>query len=360
MLRFYIFILLLIFIGVFLLKKNKYSREIYFYLTFFVFFFVSAFRSMWVGTDTPSYYLLYGRINAFYSVESIQGHMESGFMYFCKLLSFISEEPQFLLIVTSFIMLFFVFRFIHKYSNLFLLSVLIYVCDTFLFNLTGMRQSLAMVLVVYSFDYILKKNFYYYCLIILLATMFHKSALLFLPVYFLFNIEINLKKIIYIISFSAIAANFFQYTQKIIFFLFPSYIGYTDSVWFGEAKLATILKLIMNFIVFITSYYFYSKQKIFLSKKQIQFYNILLWLSLIGSCISMLSIKATLFSREILYFTFFNIVLLPNSIHSFRKKKVMIFVSVSTIMFFILYAGICLYYRPTWFGVIPYTFCWEI
>jgi hypothetical protein len=54
-----------------------------------------------------------------------------------------------------------------------------------------LRQGIAMGIIWFSIGYILKKDFLRFGFLIILAFLFHKSAIIFLPIYFIANIKFN-------------------------------------------------------------------------------------------------------------------------------------------------------------------------
>lgn len=71
-----------------------------------------------------------------------------------------------------------------------------------LYNLSGMRQSVAISIFLLSINYIYKKDFLRYALLIFLATLFHTSAIILLPVYLLgvMNFKTNIPMAICMLS----------------------------------------------------------------------------------------------------------------------------------------------------------------
>ena len=69
-------------------------------------------------------------------------------------------------------------------------------------SLNFIRQCIAIAIFLYSIEYIKKKKFIPYLLIILLASTFHKSMLIMIPVYFIARIAVNWKSLL---TWSALA-----------------------------------------------------------------------------------------------------------------------------------------------------------
>lgn len=79
------------------------------------------------------------------------------------------------------------YSFIKKYvpPDYYWFAVFLYVFtpELMLYHLSGMRQSVAISIFLLSINYIYKKDFLRYALLISLATLFHTSAIILLPVY---------------------------------------------------------------------------------------------------------------------------------------------------------------------------------
>jgi hypothetical protein len=117
-----------------------------------------------------------------------------------------------LLLLIAVIAIFLKFRFIEKYSIYPFFSVLIYYSRVFLAQDMGqMRQGLAMAIILFSMDSILNKNFKRFLFIIVLACLFHLSAILFFPIYFIANRKFSKKTISAVILLATVFAVFFDF-----------------------------------------------------------------------------------------------------------------------------------------------------
>lgn len=117
------------------------------------------------------------------------------------------------------------YRFIKKYVDVryYWLAVFIYVFDPqfMLIQASAMRQSLAIGIFLFSIDYIYKKDLIRFAVCIGIASLFHSSALILLPVYLLGYINVKVNK------FTGIAL----FGIFISLFLFPSiFTIYVNSI----------------------------------------------------------------------------------------------------------------------------------
>lgn len=142
-------------------------------------FYVSRFRVM-------DYYDSFGAYCEEYLVEKKFLFSETGYWLFCWVLHWFSSEEQFLIFVHAAVVTILVFRFIYKHVDNVPLGVMSYLClGQYTFNMTGMRQAMAMSLCLMAVTYIKERRFKAFLLMVLVAMQFHKTAIAFLPAYFL-------------------------------------------------------------------------------------------------------------------------------------------------------------------------------
>lgn len=345
----FIILLLLLFIS-----SSFLTRRLYICVSGMFLLLLASLRSRWVGVDTPGYHLMYNLLQTD-AVTEVSTHMEKGFLYFNKFLLFFSGDSQLLFFISSAIMLGAVFYCFYKYSRFIGLSVFLYATDYYFFHLTGMRQGLAMAILLFSVPFIKQKKWGWFMALVFLASTFHSSALLFLIFYPLSKRPCNAKTVGISLLVAIFCIGLFPSFSNLMFKLFPTYLSYSESVWFGnEVKLASIMKILVAVIVFLFSWFTWRN----ISRERQEENKLFVHASLIGLCIMLISVRATLLEREAIYFSFFNTILLPNMLvyHTVKIRAILI---LAIIILFSLYTIITVVYRPDWYGVIPYTFFWE-
>jgi transmembrane protein EpsG len=130
------------------------------------------------------------------------------------------------------------YRFVVKYipKNLYWLAVFIYVFTPsfLLLQSTAMRQSVGVMIFIFSIDYLIKKRFLPYLLLILLASLFHYSAIFLIFVYPLiyFNKKIQiLSGVFLILSYFLLfllSKNLAPLFKDLLLNLNDKYSAYTD------------------------------------------------------------------------------------------------------------------------------------
>lgn len=165
------------------------------------------------------------------------GSMEIGFLWYMKFLSLISNDFIIVLIVSSLIMLCCYYKTILTYSPYTYVSILLLLVTVFDQSIFVLRQHLAMALLTLSWDSIINRNYRRFGVFIIIAFLLHRTALVFVPLYFLYNIE-NKKKYILALLISCLV---FGFSYIIILRYFSSlmsrdYSGYIDNVRYEGAN----------------------------------------------------------------------------------------------------------------------------
>ena len=352
--QYYLLLMVVSIQGLLCLKNNN---KVFLFITFFELFVISGFRAWHIGNDTIRYIHVF--IANVFSFDLSHSHMEKGYLLLNKTLSFFTDNPQAILVITSFCILSGVFYFINKYSKFIFLSTLLFIILYFSTTLNIIRQCMALALILFSLNFVIKRQFIQFLLCCLLAITFHTSSIIAILLYFIYPLNIKMKNIITILVMAIIIFVFIAPFLERIVLLFSKYRVYMGNILLGEGiKIASILKTILNFFIFLfcfISYFFiYSDKKN--NEKFIIRPQFLVMMSLIALSIQFISIRSILLEKISLYFSIFNIISIPSFINCYSKQNKII-LSFLFIAFFILYSTIILIYRPEWNRVLPFEFC---
>jgi len=205
---------------------------------------------------------------------------------------------------------------------LFLFIVLGFYFSTF----NGIRQWIAIAVFMYSFKYIKQKELLKYLICIIVASLFHITAILLLPAYFLFKLNIKDKYKIIIIGLTFVVFKVINFNNLIalIFkkFAFSFYVRYFVSGVDLTQSVGSFLPILLSFGMFMF-YVLFEKNltpKISLEKYE---YNKTLCFYIVLFAIT--NTVNNLFSRFSYYFIPFIMYLLPDffTIFSRKYKKLM-------------------------------------
>lgn len=180
---------------------------------------LSAFRYE-IGTDYETYVQIYNQIPPISSIFTNLPFIEPGFYYLGSIFKSLGlESPTFFFTIS--IISFSVLKNALKrfnYSNL-LAALLVYFSFFYLsFHMNVIRHGIMASFVWLAFSYIPEKNFKLFFLYILIGISFHISAIIFIPAYWLLNMNIRYKDLRIIIPLAIIISFIpvFQILSKLI------------------------------------------------------------------------------------------------------------------------------------------------
>ena len=176
------------------LRQNNYKN--YLILCGFLIAALSSLRSPYVGTgDNYAYMRRYEILQNYENFKSYYNeHMadydllssEAGYYYTMWLFGHFLKDGQWVFVISSLLVTVATCRFIRRNSVDIPLSLVIYVClGLFTFNLNGMRQAMAMSICLFAYEYAKERKLTPFVLTVLLAMLYHKTAMCFFPMYFL-------------------------------------------------------------------------------------------------------------------------------------------------------------------------------
>ncbi len=183
--------------------KNKNAKILLFLLSIAPPVFISTFR-YGVGTDFFGYRTSYfSIIENCHDISSILSYYQEPLHVVINLIAYhLFNSYTGFLFLSSFIFMFFSFKGIIKYADKVPIpfSYFIYLLVMFSPFLNGVRQLIAVAIFFNAYKYIFERKFWKYLLIIIFASLFHKSALLCLPLYFVWSDEGKNNKLFYLVE----------------------------------------------------------------------------------------------------------------------------------------------------------------
>ena len=145
-----------------------------------------------VGTDTGAYISSFkntipNNLKDFFLTTDYEG--DWGFNLFQTVIKQVfGNNPQCMIFICSFITIGCIFVVFYKYSDCLELAVFYFIAaGNYLVTMNGIRQYLVSAILFLAFPLVIKKKWKsYFALVLVLSTM-HKSALIFIPLYFVIN-----------------------------------------------------------------------------------------------------------------------------------------------------------------------------
>lgn len=180
-------ILILVFGYLFRADKKKFLRA-----SFIILFVLMAFRNATlVGNDSAtSYYVEFLGIKRAESFEI--SWPNPGLPLVMKVIQFFTGDYQWVIIITAIWVCFAYYRLLVKYSENAFISVMWFMGMLFYtFMFSALKQAWAMSFLCFAFDAIFEKKPVRFLLLVVLASLFHFPALVFLLAYWIAKFKIN-------------------------------------------------------------------------------------------------------------------------------------------------------------------------
>lgn len=354
--QFYLLIAVIFVQGLLLLRWGKAGKWIFAVLCFVELAFIAGFRDWSIGNDTRNY------VNAFILSmdypQLLKSHMEIGYLWFNRFLTNFTTNPQMLLITTSVFIVGVWTRFFYKYSVSFLISMLLFVILEYTGTLNVIRQEVAICMILLAIPFIIRRQFFLFLAVIMLAVSVHYSSILAIGLYFLYPLPFKIRYVPWLLIATVIVLVFLAPLLNEVISITGRYESYMGNILMGEeTKLASIAKLAIQAIT--TSFLLISYQYVMPKNKDIPSslpLPFLLWCSMVALCLQFVSIRGTVLERLISYFAMFNYISIPYFVRCY-PRRIRFLVVFGLLFCFILYKSIIFIYRPEWNYVLPFKFC---
>lgn len=202
-----------------------YPKRTLFFLSFMPLYLISAFR-YGVGVDFHSYTWIFNALN----VTGEETHVEGLYIALNRLIGFFSTNPAGLFIVTSAIILvFFALGIYENSDNLTLTLFLFITLGYFFYSMISIRHFMALGIYFYAQKFMKRQEFFPFLALILLASGFHKIALIAIPIYFVFTQRYKVSHFAIMFSVLVACAVLNRYVLELIFMFV--YSAYRNSIY---------------------------------------------------------------------------------------------------------------------------------
>jgi len=207
----YIFLLIIFIILAISFSRDPKSKaaNLFFILSLCLLFVFTVLRNEKIGADTKTYYM--GFIDIYNKgIESSFPYIfnwEIGYILYNKLITFFSHSYYAFTISVSFPIYISLYFFIKKYSPNPFVSLMVFICMGFYQqSMFVIRQWLAITVCLFSTKYVINRSFWKFVILMVLAFLFHRTALIFVPLYFVYGFTINEKTLLFYFAASILIA----------------------------------------------------------------------------------------------------------------------------------------------------------
>lgn len=308
---------------------------------------VSGLRFM-VGTDYITYAILYNDANTFSVGSSWVKDLEIGFILLCKMCYFFTKTPFLMFFVTSLIINAMVVLSLRNNSNNFWLSCYLYITTNLYystFNTT--RQSIALAILFLGTGFLMRKEMWKYFVCVGIASLFHISAIIMIPVYFVVHFRAWSPFMWFLALADVLVLIFYdQFVSLIFVFLENTHYSEYESTMLLAAEGANVLRIFVFLAPLLLAFIF--------RKKISQAYpnsNVIINMCFIGLLIMLIASKQIYFARVSQYFNVYILFLVPFLISVFKDRRLRAVVTIVIMLCFLAHSYVLL---PRDSDVLPY------
>ena len=374
MVEYIIMLIMIIILGI-IVQPNRTStrKKIYIIVSFGSMAILAALRKYTIGIDLELLYAPAFENIAKMGWESLSLiEMETGYVYFCKLLTLISQDVQVLIIVTSIFIYSIYGWFIYKNSKNVIISTTMFIfLSLFFMSMNIVRQEIAVAIILIAYEFLKKNKKIVSIALIILATTIHASAIICLLIFIpLYGKEFKKKYLIIsvivimllLVIYKPLLTGYSVIADKLNISNNKDYSTYLESETYGvgNVNLNTISTILFAILVYVLGYYYITYLNKEEDKEQKKVQSFYLFTTMFYSIVTIVSIKMTIISRLSYYFIPFVLLILPEclSISKNKYNKQLIIVLIYGVMmakYFYIFFNLA----DVLFGVMPYEFFWE-
>lgn len=296
-------------------KKYKRRRGCWLFVAALPMFALIALRGPSMGADTGVYLKFFRQIidtpwDRIFIVNDMGPQFELGFVVFEKLVTYITKSSQVYQIIYSSIYLFAVVSFANQlekcnFSFLYFFATI----GTYTFMFTGVRQCLAMSICLFSYYFIKRHKLIPFLLLVILAFTFHKSAILFVIAYFIYNRKISWGNAIIYAIFGGLAFVYIDVIQE----WFNDNLDYDYGIEeTGNGFIFFAIIAIVTAFSFLMILYYEKQTKESVGLLNIGVITLILWV---------LRLVTRVAERPSFYFMFFSAAMLCYALDAVGEKK---------------------------------------
>lgn len=321
----------------------KFYNLILFLIVIFPLWFITAFRYD-VGTDYFYTYVKYFEHTGYgwkpYKYEPL-------FQLLNTVLVSLQASYVWLFAISGFIILFFIFYYIFKYSPRPLYSIAVFLCSSFFFNsLNNVRQYIAIAIAIIGFS---QKRTLKAITIMLIATLFHLTASFYILLYLVTNLIVNkpirAKKMIILSLVACVLAPIVCIVLKRIILMTP-YAYFLETSQSGYS----VMIIIVNIFIYLFALFYYDNKD-----KTYQKFTFLQLITVLCCICSVFLQNEEMWMRIIRMPAIFQLIFLPKIFLREKNKGSRIIVASSLLIVYSIYTIYTVYINGG-LEVFPYQF----
>ena len=335
------------------LNENQKQKKQYLFWMAIIIILMIGLRSPNIGSGDTLYYCNNWKYMSGLNFEQFKRaldtiDLENGYLFCVWVFSHIFKDSQMLLVLSAIFFSVSICRFVYYNCKDVVFPFLVFNClGLFFFIVQGLRQALAMCICLWAFEKIKKDQHFKFIVLVLIAMLFHASAIVFFSIYVLRYMKIKFSHIV-----------FFSIALLIGINLLPQIFGLMNNVLNDDYKIGSeaesggFVAILIYLCIIVFALITREKNEL----KDEKNYDVFIYMAIIGAfALLARNTISDIAERVGYYFAFSQIVLVSNGI-ALQKEE-----TTKTVIVFlvtVLCLGVAVY-KSSYSVVIPYEFFWQ-
>ena len=291
----------------------------------------------YVGNDYQTYLSYYKYFRSNISIKTItQTYMEPGYVILNVIADVLFEDNYGIFLVTGIVLFGFLYMVLYKMKKQISMpmAIFIYFMTCYSFACNGVRQSLAAILVLYAYTYMKERRLWKFLCCIIMASLFHTSAILCSVFYLLVIIRPQAQKLVKIMLVGGGIISILLKNQIVAvianFSLYSSYSTWTGS---GLIHGTSFILYVVPTIVLVEIY----KGELIKNNPRYETYVTLLYVQIPFQCLGVFN---AVMERMAVYCSVVEVILIPMIYKAITNRKnktsAMIVITVWFVVYFVI------------------------
>ncbi len=265
-----------------------------------------------------------------FSWEAVLQKRDIGFNVLQMLLKLLSDDPQIMIATTAVVTNVIIVAVFYHYARLFEISMYVYIASgAFIVSMNGIRQYLTAAIVFGATKALVDGKWKLYFAVVLFASLFHLSAIILLPIYFIVRRRAWTKTTLLLLALGiGIVVGFNAFSSALFTVIGGTQYGSYET-FDGEG--ANIIRVAVYMIPLLIA--FMGREKL---RELFPGSDTIVNMSVIGAVLMIISTQNWIFARLGIYFSLYQLLLLGWIVKLFRDKDQRI-VYLALITFYLVY-----------------------
>lgn len=307
---------------------------------------LSVYKGAFEYIKSLSFFEMVERLNFISTADLIYPYnLESGYVFFNWIIGSIGFTFHDFLIIQAAVNITIISLFIYNYSKSIWMSFMLFCCLGMYNSMFGLlRHSLAMCILLLSVPFILKKNSVKFFLVVTLAFLIHRSAIIFIPIYYLYNIKVRKE---FLLKYGLIALLLIYPLGYVLDIFVVPLLSIFDKVGYSSLQLKYNNLILLLFIILILVVMF-ANFRYFTEKID----NLTIWGFLLSFPIEIVGMYNEVLGRSLPFYFIFICLLIPKIIKEYKVQETRMVVYLVLPVVLLMFEMYTIYGTPMY----PYVF----